>query len=442
MNTYFDHAATTPVRPQVAASYADLVLRVGNPASLHADGRAARRILEESREALAADLGAHPSEVIFTSGGTEADNLAIKGIYYAATAADPRRRRLSVSAIEHHAVLDAAHWLAERAGADLHLAGVDDQGRLDLSALEDHLAAATHGAETALVSVMWANNEVGTIQPLAEVIAAAERHAIAVHSDAVQAVGRVPVDFATSGLSALSMSGHKVGAPVGIGALLARRDLGITPVLHGGGQERDVRSGTVPVAAAAALAQAVHLAVSEREAEARRLDMLADSVIAGIGEHVPGVRLLGPAPGAGRLPGHLLFAVEGADAEAVLFGLDAAGISAASGAACLAGVNQPSHVLEAMGHDEAGARSGLRLTLGHTSTAEDVTALLRVLPEVAARARAAFTPRRSAVRPAPGAAGESTTPGGPSARTGSRTPSPLSGSRAPSAPPAVAGGVR
>lgn len=402
MSTYLDHAATTPVRPQVAATYADLATRVGNPGSTHAHGRHARRVLEEARESVAADLGAHPTEVIFTSGGTEADNIAVKGIWYAATAGRSECTGLCVSAIEHHAVLDPAQWLADTAGAQVHLAPVGGDGVLDLTALAEHLRDA--GARTAAISVMWANNEVGALQPLQQVIALAAQHRIPVHSDAVQAVGRVPVDFAASGLSALSLTGHKLGAPAGIGALLARRELGVTPVLHGGGQERGVRSGTVPVAAAAALAEAVKLAVGHRTEEAKRLEELGSQLVDGVTQAVPGAQLQGPPIGAGRLPGHLMFTVPDTDAEAVLFGLDSAAISAASGAACQAGVNQPSHVLSAMGHEDLAARSGIRLTLGHTSTDEDVSALLAALPEVVQRARAAFSTRRTS-RPTTMAAG-------------------------------------
>lgn len=393
MRTYLDHAATTPVRPQVAQTFTEVFAQVGNPSSVHADGRRARRMLEEAREELAAALGAEPAEVIFTSGGTEADNLAITGTWLGVSAAAPARTGVVISAVEHPAVLEAGQALADRNGAGLHLAPVDAEGRLRTDALAEHLAA--HGSTTAVVSVMWANNETATIQPVADVVELARAHGIAVHTDAVQAVGRVPVNFGASGVDALSLSGHKVGAPVGFGALLARRELPLSPVAHGGGQERSVRSGTIPVAGAVALARAVTLAEADREAEHRRLSALASKLITGVREQVPGAVLRGPEPGPERLPGHVLVTIEGTDAEAVLFALDMAGISAASGAACRAGVTQPSRVLEAMGADDAEARSALRLTLGHTSTDADVDALLAALPDVVQRARQAYAPRRT-----------------------------------------------
>ncbi|MGC0249768.1 cysteine desulfurase family protein [Pseudactinotalea sp. Z1748] len=392
MTTYLDHAATTPVRPEVAQTYTEACAVVGNPSSLHADGRRARRMLEEAREQVAALLGAHPTEVIFTSGGTEADNLAVTGTWLGISAAQPQRREVVTSAVEHHAVLETAQALADTHGAPLHLVPVDEQGRVRIEELADLLAG--HGEQVALVSLMWANNETGTIQPVREVAGLAREHGILVHSDAVQAVGRVPVDFAVTDLDMLSLSGHKLGAPVGTGALLARREVPLTSVLHGGGQERSVRSGTVPVAGAVALARAMEMAEQEREIEHARLSALATALIGGVRDTVPGAVLRGPGPGPDRLASHVLLTIEGTDAEAVLFGLDMAGISAASGAACVAGVNQPSHVLEAMGLDEAGARSGLRLTLGHTSTPADIQAVLEALPEVVRRARAAYSPRR------------------------------------------------
>lgn len=381
VNAYLDHAATTPVYPQVAATFAEVAAQVGNPSSLHAHGRAARRRLEEAREQVAAELGAHPTEVIFTAGGTEADNLAVSGVF----TAQPECQAVVISAVEHPAVGESAHALA---GAQVREVGVDAHGLLRLDDLAEQLSDAAE--QVALVSVMWANNETGTIQPIREVADLARAHGVRVHSDAVQAIGRLPVDFAASDLDALSLSGHKLGAPVGIGALLARRDLPLHPVSHGGGQEREVRSGTIPVAAAAALAEAIAIAVATRDAEAQRLSALADRLIEGVQHRIDGAVLRG---GESRLPGHVLFTIDGADAEAVLFGLDMAGISAASGAACRAGVNQPSDVLLAMGLDEQAAGSGLRLTLGHTSTEAEVQALLAALPEVVRRARDAYSPR-------------------------------------------------
>lgn len=387
VSAYLDHAATTPVLPEAAAVLAEHLSRTGNPSSLHASGRAARRVVEESRERIAAALGARPSEVLFTGGGTEADNLAVKGMFWARAAQDPARRRVLVSAVEHHAVLDPAFWLAEHAGAEIVLLPVDGEGRVRLDVLRDELAA--HGDTTALVSVMWANNEVGTLQPLAPVVALARAHGVPVHADAVQAVGQVPVDLAASGLDALTVSGHKVGGPPGVGALLARRDLALVPVLHGGGQERGVRSGSLDVPAIAAFAVAVERAVEARAETAARLGALRDALVAGVRAAVPDAVLRGPADPADRLPANAHFTFPGCEGDSLLYLLDTAGVECSTGSACQAGVPQPSHVLLAMGLDEADARGALRFSLGRPSTQDDVDALLAALPGVVERARAA-----------------------------------------------------
>ncbi|WP_029290164.1 cysteine desulfurase family protein [Cellulomonas sp. HZM] len=387
MTAYLDHAATTPMLPVAARVLAEQAVRTGNPSSLHGSGRAARRVVEESRERLAAALGARPSEVVWTSGGTEADNLAVKGLFWARRTQDPGRRRLLVSAVEHHAVLDPAFWMAEHAGAELVLLPVDADGVLDVEALRDELER--NGDQAALISVMWANNEVGALQPLDDVVALARRHGVPVHADAVQAVGQVPVDFAASGLDALTVSGHKAGGPGGTGALLARRGLELTPVLHGGGQERGVRSGTLDFALLASFAAAVDAAVAARPSSAPRLAALRDELVAGVLGTVPGAVLRGPADAARRLPAnaHLTFA--GCEGDSLLYLLDSAGVEASTGSACQAGVPRPSHVLLAMGVSETDARGALRFTLGHTSTSDDVAAVLDVLPGVVERARAA-----------------------------------------------------
>lgn len=382
---YLDHAATTPVLPEVVDAVAAQMRLLGNPSSLHASGRAARRSLEEARERLAAALGARPSEVVITSGGTEADNLAVKGIYWARRRADPRRTRILVSAVEHHAVLDPARWLAEQQGASVDLLPVDRWGRVDLSALETALAREPESV--ALVSCMWANNEVGTVQPMAEVVELAHRFAVPVHSDAVQALGQQPVDFAASGLDAMTVTGHKVGGPVGVGALLARRDRDLVPVLHGGGQERDVRSGTLDAPAVVGLATAVRAAVDGRDGRAHHLAGLRDELIGGVLGAVPGAVLNGDPHD--RLPGNAHFSFPGCEGDSLLLLLDARGIECSTGSACSAGVPQPSHVLLAMGLAEEQARGSLRFTLGHTSTAQDVRTLVEAIGPVVERARAA-----------------------------------------------------
>ncbi len=382
------------MHPRAIEAMVDQLGRTGNASSLHDAGRAARRVVEESREAIAARLGARPSEVVLTAGGTEADNLALKGVLWARRAQDPRRRRVLVSAVEHHAVLDPAHWLAEQAGAEVVVLPVDDRGLVDVDALRAELAA--HPDEVALVSVMWANNEIGTVQPVRAVVAAAHAHGVPVHADAVQAVGQLAVDFGASGLDAVTVSGHKLGGPVGVGALLARRELGLVPVLHGGGQERGVRSGTLDVAAIRAFAVAVEEAVADQPAEARRLAALRDTLVAGVVGAVPDAVLRGADPaaatpdgGPARLPANAHVTFPGCEGDSLLYLLDSAGIQCSTGSACRAGVPQPSHVVLACGVAPDDARGALRFSLGRTSTADDVDALVTALPDVVARARAA-----------------------------------------------------
>ncbi|MBA2738526.1 MAG: cysteine desulfurase, partial [Nocardioidaceae bacterium] len=366
---YLDHAATTPM---VAAAVDEMRSRlgdVGNASSLHASGRRARRLVEEARERVAAALGARPSEVVFTAGGTEADNLAVKGLYWARGG----RRRVLTTAVEHHAVLDPVEWLAEREGAEVELLPVDGTGALRLDALATALER--DPSSVALLSCMWVNNEVGTVQPVAEATALAHAHGVPVHTDAVQAVGHLAVDLTALEVDALSISGHKVGGPQGVGALLVRRELALVPLLHGGGQERDVRSGTADVAGIRALAVAVEQAVQRRESQAPQLRRLRDSLVAGVRAAVPDVVLNGPPSDAGedaRAPGiaHLTF--PGCDGDALLMLLDAQGVECSTGSACTAGVPQPSHVLLAMGADDAAARGSLRFSLGHSSTQDDV----------------------------------------------------------------------
>jgi cysteine desulfurase len=384
---YLDHAATTPLRPEAVEIMTAELARLGNPSSLHTAGRRARRVVEESREQIAGALGARPSEVVFTSGGTEADNLAVKGLYWARRAADGRRRRVLATPIEHHAVLDSVQWLASHEGAEVTWLPVDGAGRLDPGALR---AAIETGPDTvALVTVMWANNEVGTVQPVAELAAVAAEYGIVFHSDAVQAAAQLPVDFAASGADALTVTGHKLGGPVGAGALLLARQAEPVPVLHGGGQERDIRSGTLDTPAISAFATAVELTVKESADEARRLAALATELIGQVCAAVPDAVLNGPLPGPERLPGNVHFSFPGCEGDALLLLLDAKGIACSTGSACTAGVAQPSHVLLAMGAGEARARGSLRFSLGRTSTREDVAAVGAVIGEVADRARRA-----------------------------------------------------
>ncbi len=386
---YLDHAASTPMYPEAVAAMTAQLTRLGNPSSLHASGRAARRVVEESRETIARALSCRPGEVVFTSGGTESDNLAVKGLFWARREQDPRRTRVLSTAVEHHAVLDPLHWLAEHEGAEVELLPVDRTGRLGLDALRASLER--DPASVALVSVMWANNEVGTVQPVAEVVELAHAHDIPVHTDAVQAIGQVPVDFAASGVDALTLTAHKAGGPYGVGALVVRRDLDVTPQLHGGGQERDIRSGTIDTPAIAGFAAAVRLAVERQPEHAERVAALRDDLVRRVQEQVGDAALNGAAPTGvtSRLPGNAHLTFPGCEGDSLLMLLDARGIATSTGSACSAGVPQPSHVLLAMGCDEEQARSSLRLSLGHTSTRADVDALVEAIAPVVTRARAA-----------------------------------------------------
>ncbi|ORV65567.1 cysteine desulfurase family protein [Mycobacterium gastri] len=382
---YLDHAATTPMHPAAIEAMTVALGAVGNASSLHTAGRAARRRIEESRELIADKLGARPSEVIFTAGGTESDNLAVKGIYWARRDEQPGRRRIVTSQVEHHAVLDAVDWLVEHEGAQVSWLPTAADGSVSATALRETLQS--HD-DVALVSVMWANNEVGTIMPTAELAAVAAEFGVPMHSDAIQAVGQVPVDFGASTLSAMSVAAHKFGGPPGVGALLLRRNAACVPLLHGGGQERDIRSGTPDVAGAVGMAAAAAVAVDGLEANSPRLRLLRDRLVEGVLAEIDDVRLNG-ACGAMRLPGNAHFTFHGCEGDALLMLLDANGIECSTGSACTAGVAQPSHVLIAMGADPASARGSLRLSLGHTSVDADVDAALRVLPAAVARARGA-----------------------------------------------------
>jgi cysteine desulfurase len=391
--TYLDHAATTPLHPDAIAAMNEQFALVGNANSLHGPGRAARRIVEESREAIAAALGARPSHVVFTGGGTEADNLAVKGLYWARRDEDPARIRIVAAKIEHHAVLDTLFWLEQHEGAELSWLPVEPDGSVRPEALEAALAEAPE--TVALITVMWANNEVGTVLPIPELAAIAHRYDVPIHSDAIQAAGHLPVDFTTSGLDAMTVSGHKLGGPIGVGALLLGRQTRLTALQHGGGQERDVRSGTLDTPAIAAFAAAAAASRAEQPAEFERLTVLRDRLIEGVLAAVPDAILSGPPLGYAkpdapdRLPSIAHFCFPGCEGDSLLLLLDARGIFCSTGSACSAGIAQPSHVLLAMGAAEELARGSLRFSLGRTSTDADVDALLEALPAVVTRARAA-----------------------------------------------------
>lgn len=386
---YLDHAATTPMVPEAIAVMTEQLARTGNASSLHAAGRAARRTVEEARELVASHLGARPSEVVFCSGGTEANNLAIKGLFWSRRATDPARTRVLFSAIEHHALLDPVTWLAKHEGATVETTPVDKIGRIRLDALRE--AVETDPGSVAAITTMWANNEMGTVQPVREVVELAAAHGIPVHSDAVQAAGYLPLDFGASGLDAMTVTAHKLGGPVGVGALVIRREVEPVPLLHGGGQERDLRSGTIGVALIAAFAKAVEVTLSRQAETTVRIEALRTRLVEGLTRVVPDAIVNGdPEPGADhRLPNIAHVTFPGCEGDAMLMLLDAQGVECSTGSACAAGVPQPSHVLLAMGYDERAARGSLRFSLGHTSTEADVDRLLGVLPAVHERALAA-----------------------------------------------------
>ena len=385
---YLDHASTTPMHPEAVKAMTAVLAAPGNASSLHTTGRTARRHVEESRELLAATLGARPSEVVFTSGGTESDNLAVKGIYWARRDANPARRRIITSEVEHHAVLESVEWLVEHEGAEVTWLPTASDGSVSAAALRDALGGRTGTDDVALVSVMWANNEVGTIMPVTELAAVAAEFGVPMHCDAVQAAGQIPVDFGATGLSAMSVAAHKFGGPQGVGALLIRRDVACVPLLHGGGQERDIRSGTCFVAGMVGMAAAARVAVDDMDATDTRVRALRDRLIEGVLTRIDGVRLNGAADPL-RLPGNAHFTFEGSEGDSLLMVLDANGIECSTGSACTAGVPQASHVLMAMGIDPVDARGSLRLSLGHTSVDADVDAALEVLPTAVDRARRA-----------------------------------------------------
>lgn len=388
---YLDYAATAPLRPEVLRAYTSALGVVGNPSSIHGAGQAARDMLETGREQIAASLGADAVEVVLTGGGTEAVNLGIKGLFWARNggrvAAGLSRPRVIVPMAEHHATIDSVEWLAAHEGAILDWIEVDSVGRIRLDALE--AALATGGDEVALVTALWANNEVGTLQPVGEIVAAAARFGVPVHIDAIAAYGSVPVDFHASGAAALSVSGHKIGGPVGIGALLVARSASVEPLLHGGNQQR-ARSGTQDAAGAAAFGVAAQLLGLDAPPSGHpTIAALRDRLVHGIQSTVPGATLRGDPDPAGRLPGNAHFTFEGCEGDSLLYLLDVAGFAVSTGSACQAGVPEASHVLLAMGLSEADARGALRFTLGHDTTEAEVDALLAVLPGVVAQARAA-----------------------------------------------------
>lgn len=378
---YLDNAATTAMLPEALEVMYREAANVGNASSLHGAGRRARRVVEESREKLAAAVGAKPQEIIFTASGTEANNLAVKGMFWNAGAT---KRAILSSPIEHHAILDPLEWLEREHNVTLHLADVDGDGRTKVESVAQLLSE--HDNEISFVTMMHSNNEVGALQPVEEIAAISREYKIPIHSDAVQSFGKVPLDFAKLGVNAMTISGHKIGGPLGVAALVAKKELELTPLLHGGGQERDVRSGTLHTPAIAAFATAAELSHQRLLANADHIKALRERLIQGVTAAVADVRLNG---GASTLPGIAHFTFAGAEGDALLLLLDAQGVQCSTGSACSAGIAQPSHVLIAMGMAPKVARSSIRFSIGTTTTEQEIDKAISVINEVVTRARAA-----------------------------------------------------
>lgn len=379
---YLDHAATTPVHPQVVEAMFPYFSEIyGNPSSIHRPGRRAHAALTQARATVAEQLGARPAEIIFTSGGSEGDNLAVRGIALARRAATGANRIL-ISAVEHHAVLHTAEDLRDHFGFELTLLPVDSTGRVDPVVVEEQLAA---GPEVAVVSVMYANNEVGTIQPIGAIGAICQARGVPLHTDAVQAVGKLPLQVNALQVDALSTSAHKFYGPKGAGFLYLRQGTPFWPMQTGGSHESNRRAGTENVPLIVGAATALTLVEAERAQENARLQVLRDQLIGGILETVEGARLTGPR--TERLSCHASFVISGVEAEGILIALDLAGVAASSGSACTSAAQQPSHVLQAMGISAAEAVGGLRLTLGHSNTPEEVTYVLERIPQIVAQIR-------------------------------------------------------
>jgi cysteine desulfurase len=374
MSVYLDHAATTPIFDVAVKAMTDALTKVGNPSSLHTEGRSTRKDVEDARDLVAKAVGCLASEVIFTGSGTEADNAAIKGLFWKSG-----KKIIVISAIEHHAVLDPARWLVEHEGAELIEIPVSKSGELDLDYLKDLVTK--RGSEIALISVMHSNNETGVIQPLAEVVKIAG--SIPVHTDAVQSFTKTPLSYKELGVTSMALSAHKVGGPHGIGALILQRAYEIPALLHGGGQEREIRSGTLNAPAIVAFAAAA----ASKIYEAGKVQELRERFEAGLITSAPSAYINGVD--AKRLPGISNVTFPGTQSDSLLLLMDSEKVSCSTGAACSAGVHRPSHVLLAMGHNEVSAQSSLRFSLGANSTQADVDFALSVLPTVIERGRAA-----------------------------------------------------
>ncbi len=380
MTIYLDHAATAPINDAAIDALNTQMRKLGNASSVHNPGRAVRKDVEDARHKLSELVGANPSEIIFTGSGTEANNLAIKGFFWQA----PERNVIVTSAFEHHAILDPVEWLVEHEAAEEIRIPITKAGVIDLDFLKNIVT--TRGSEIAVISVMHSNNELGSIQPIAEVVKIAGN--IPVHTDAVQSFGKVEFDFAKLGVTAATISAHKVGGPLGIAVLILKRGLDLTPILHGGGQEREIRSGTLNAPSIVAFTAAAEFAIANREINFAKIRELRDYFIAGLKKCVPDVTINSIADPA--LPGIVNATFPGTESDALLLLLDTEGISASAGSACSAGVPRPSHVLVALGLSESDADASLRISIGTTNTKAEIDQVLAVMPSVVERARNAF----------------------------------------------------
>jgi len=376
MSVYLDNAATTPVRAEVLTEYTKYLQLLGNPSSVHTSGQLVRQALEEARESLAKTIDCDRSEVLFTSGGTESTNLAIKGIYWQRSAENSKRNVIITAGTEHHGVIDPIEWLEAQQSAEIVLVPVNFDGEIDLDWLAQYLTA--NHERVALISLMWANNETGVITDINKVTAMAKEYLIPVHTDAVAAFGHMPTSFKNSGLQAMSISAHKIGGPVGVGALIVSRSTKLVSIIHGGGQERGMRSGTMNAPAAKAFALAAEICIQNLHSEIQRTQLLSDRLVAEVSAITENISLT--AAKANRLANITHFTLAGASGESLLFLLDQKGIFVSTGSACQAGVNRPSHVLIAMGRTEDQAKGCLRITFGHDNTEADVECVIQELP--------------------------------------------------------------
>lgn len=384
MKVFLDHASTTPLRPSAKKAMLKGLEIAANPSSVHSLGQHTRNLLEDARDSIARSLDCNRSEVIFNSGGTESDNQAIKGLFWERNKATARKVVIS-SRAEHHAVLDTVEWLEKHEGAEVVWIDVDSLGQIDFKQLADEIQQRQD--EIALISLMWVNNETGVITDIPRVCSMASQHGIPVHSDAIAAAGHIPISFKNAGLAAMTVSGHKLGAPIGVAVLIVGRSVKLESLVHGGGQERALRSGTMNYPMAMAMAAALEEASSELDWREKQLGELRDYLEAEVKRLIPEVEIT--VAGGNRLPdnSHMIF--PGCQGDSLLFLLDIAGVEVSTGSACQAGVIGPSHVLVAMGKTEEEANGCLRITLGYNSTKEDVDKFLKAISEAYAGAKRA-----------------------------------------------------